>query len=719
MTRFRVMAPDLVRSSIARAVLGGQGERVEVGDVTLHPHQQAALVRLRHAMTQFGGALLADATGLGKTHVALALIRESNFAMVVAPAALRSMWRTALDRAGCLAPFVSAESLSRGAPPSSALDLVIVDEAHHFRNPGTRRYRALASITRGARVLLLSATPVHNRRRDLETMLGLFLGARAVALDDATIAACVVRRTTGTVQVEHVRMPRVIRHEPMSPPADDAIGELLMSLPPPVLAADEGDAGALVGLLLHRLWSSSDAALRGAVRRRIARAIALGESLASGSIPARAELALWSYGDGALQLAFPELLGASAGTAQETLALRESIAGHQQALEGLLAILPRDSPNDRARADWLRGIRAQHRGERVVAFATFTETVGALWRHLANDSGVCALSAQGARVAGGDLSRDEALARFAPRAHGCVEPRVAERIELLLCTDLLSEGVNLQDASVVVHLDLPWTVARLEQRVGRVARLGSAHDCVHVYSLEAPPLAERALQIRRRLEEKLRTASQARSPARDDERIRQLLASWQNVELAEKVILGEGRQVLVAAVRASIRGVLLAVERGDQVMLVAGIENEPPSREPSRVRKLVEAASGARAPFGEDVHSAVDSALARYEAFVAQRSLLRTDARIASPSSKAALERIASITRDAPPHTRPALHRLATRARNTVLGLRGAGQEMALAAMLADAPHPEEWLQHIVDLGHASYATESRPRLIAALALTE
>ena len=47
---------------------------------------------------------------------------------------------------------------------------------------------------------------------------------------------------------------------------------------------------------------------------------------------------------------------------------------------------------------------------------------------------------------------------------------------LLLTTDLASEGVNLQDASVVVHLDLPWTAARLEQRVGRVARLASAHD---------------------------------------------------------------------------------------------------------------------------------------------------------------------------------------------------------------------------------------------------
>ena len=46
-------------------------------------------------------------------------------------------------------------------------------------------------------------------------------------------------------------------------------------------------------------------------------------------------------------------------------------------------------------------------------------------------------------------------------------------VDLLIATDLLSEGLNLQDASVVVHLDLPWTAARLTQRIGRVWRVGA------------------------------------------------------------------------------------------------------------------------------------------------------------------------------------------------------------------------------------------------------
>lgn len=67
-------------------------------------------------------------------------------------------------------------------------------------------------------------------------------------------------------------------------------------------------------------------------------------------------------------------------------------------------------------------------------------------------------------------------------------PAQAEVIDLLLTTALLSEGVNLQDAQVVIHLDIPWTAARMEQRVGRVARLGSRHGAVRIHVLR-PPLA--------------------------------------------------------------------------------------------------------------------------------------------------------------------------------------------------------------------------------------
>src|SRR5262249_624433 len=109
--------------------------------------------------------------------------------------------------------------------------------------------------------------------------------------------------------------------------------------------------------------------------------------------------------------------------------------------------------------------------------------------------------------AGGRISREAAIAQFSPRPGLVPEAHHdIERIDLLITTDLLSEGLNLQEASVIVHLDLPWNPARLDQRVGRALRLGSRHEPVTVYSIAPPASAERVLRIEARLREKLRVA---------------------------------------------------------------------------------------------------------------------------------------------------------------------------------------------------------------------
>jgi hypothetical protein len=103
------------------------------------------------------------------------------------------------------------------------------------------------------------------------------------------------------------------------------------------------------------------------------------------------------------------------------------------------------------------------------------------------------LSAREARIASGRVTRADLLGRFAPHAQGVRAPPEHERVTLLLSTDLLSEGVNLQDASVVVHLDLPWNPARLAQRLGRVRRPGGADE---VFSYLMTPPAQSALLLR-------------------------------------------------------------------------------------------------------------------------------------------------------------------------------------------------------------------------------
>jgi hypothetical protein len=457
--------------------------------------------------------MLCDEVGLGKTYVALALAREFPRCLVVLPAALTSMWQSALTGTGIHASLNTFEALSRAdladrKTPQTArkqYDLVIVDEAHHVRNPHTNRYLALESLVRGARVLLLSATPIHNRREDLVALLSLFLGSRADALTSAELALCVVRREQKQLG-QPLAIPVVRPAVYHQLPDDAALVQRLMTLPPPLPVRDGGFAGALIGRGLVHQWASSEAALREAMRRRIARASALCAALEAGTYPTARELETWAYADGALQLGFAQLLAAPVGEHQTLLT---AIQSHLAALESINTGLVSVGAIDDERARVISTITGRDPGARVVAFAQYSETVSMLFRKLAHSGRVAMLTSHGARVAGGSLTRLEAISRFAPLATGAREPSPAEAIDLLLTTDILSEGVNLQDAGIVIHLDIPWTSARMEQRVGRAARLGSRHSAVLVHVLRPPHSAAQAIASEAIIQRKWASAKRA------------------------------------------------------------------------------------------------------------------------------------------------------------------------------------------------------------------
>ena len=77
------------------------------------------------------------------------------------------------------------------------------------------------------------------------------------------------------------------------------------------------------------------------------------------------------------------------------------------------------------------------------------------------------------------------------------------RLRIVFCSDAASEGLNLQAARVLINVDVPWTPARLEQRIGRIARLGQVADEVDVYNVWYPYSIEARMyhRIQRRLEE--------------------------------------------------------------------------------------------------------------------------------------------------------------------------------------------------------------------------
>lgn len=474
----------VARAAIASCILDDEPAQLRIGDITLHPHQRSAVARIRGTLSAHGGALLCDDVGLGKTYVALALAEAYDSVTIVAPATLAAMWHHALSVTQITAEFVSVESLGRSGAVDRKRTLIIVDEAHHFRNPCTRRYAALARMCMLAPVLLLTATPLHNSRDDLSAIAALFKGSRAYAMTDADLAQIIVRRdSAGGIDVndipvvEHVP-PRVII-------TNDAVLDKILALPAPVPPSDGSVATRLVVLGLVRQWTSSNAALIGALKRRIARSHALLASLDAGRYPTAAELSAWVYTGDAVQLAFAELL---IPVTTPLLTLAAALREHMHALSDLLSFSRQ--VDDDALAVFVREIRAAHADQKIIAFSCYAETADALYKSLKRDGHAALLTARGAVIASGPVSRAEVLAQFAPNPTGARVENGHAGVNLLVTTDLLSEGVNLQEASIVIHLDLPWTASRLEQRIGRLARMGSRHTRVVSYSVNPPRRAE-------------------------------------------------------------------------------------------------------------------------------------------------------------------------------------------------------------------------------------
>lgn len=695
-----------MRALIAELILGDVPKASSLGQIELHPHQASALGRLSDALERFNGALLCDEVGMGKTYVAIAVARRFANSMVVTPAALAPMWRSALDRADSRADLLTFEALSRAdiddfrgrRRASQPRELVIVDEAHHVRNPRTNRYLALEHLVRGARVLLLSATPIHNRRHDLVALLSLFLGSRAATMTAAELTECVIRREQRHMD-QSSPVPTVlpaVYHEVGDNPA---VAQALMSLPPPVPLRDGGIAAALVGRSLLHQWASSDAALHEALRRRIARAIALCTSLEAGNYPTLREIEHWVYDDGALQLGFAELLSSP-------------ITGHVELLEGLRAHLAalqainqrfKTTALDASREDIVSRIRKSRSSAKIVAFSQYAETIAMLFRRLVRYGGVAALTSHGARVAGGPLTRAEVIARFAPLATGSRQPSRAERIELLLTTDLLSEGVNLQDADTVIHLDVPWTAARMEQRVGRVARIGSAHYEVHTHLIRPPSSAAAVLNGEPTIERKLTIARTEEDTPLKVEQLRELLSGWR---LGSEMSLADDSSFVVGATAASENGFIAAVTLDGRKHLVVGTAQVVTDDLNTQLRVCSLSAGSDAEVNGAAVLAAIDSL---HSWCATQRA-----AAAAGVNASRALDRrelIAQIDRaieSAPPHQRSARLAVAALARKVVTAPQCADVERELEMMLHTGLPEEEWLAAVASLD-TQQATRSEP----------
>ncbi len=145
---------------------------------------------------------------------------------------------------------------------------------------------------------------------------------------------------------------------------------------------------------------------------------------------------------------------------------------------------------------------------KALVFTTFSDTAHYLYRNVAEwaraELGVHVGLVTGSgdnRATIGSPSFAGILARFAPVAQ--LIPRPAEEIDILIATDCLSEGQNLQDCDLVVNYDVHWNPVRLMQRFGRIDRIGSRNHQVAMANFWPTGDLDRYLDLKNRVEARM------------------------------------------------------------------------------------------------------------------------------------------------------------------------------------------------------------------------
>ena len=434
---------------------------------------RSALRRMR------GRAILADEVGLGKTIEAGLILAElrlrglADRTLVISPAGLVTQWQEELERKfgvptvlasraagpGTTGPgitgsgnegpggadrpvLVASLPAARRDPLKSALtggqwDLIVVDEAHRVRAPRSASGKLIREL-RSRHLLLLTATPVENRLQDLYELVSLaapgLLGTAAQFR-----AAHGVRGAAPSWEPRNVAALRKRTAEVMIRHRRSEVSVLLPQRLAETLRVEPSGA--------EREWYS-DLTARVRTEGRTA-------------TPAQ-RLTLRSVA---------KLAGSSPAAAAPTLA---KIGWDDLAVRaGTL-----DSPaKTGVLLDHL--LRYAGTGEKVLVFTAFRQTLDHLARQ-ASASGIPAVTYHGSLPR---VDKERAIAAFRDEA------------PVLLSTESAGEGRNLQFCHVMVNMDLPWNPMQIEQRLGRLHRVGQEHDVLLTNLVASGTIEEQVLRV--------------------------------------------------------------------------------------------------------------------------------------------------------------------------------------------------------------------------------
>ena len=600
-------------------------ERTLPNELALARFQKDGVTRAAAFLEKHRGVLIADGVGLGKTFLAGELIRQAvqvdrQRALVIAPAALRDgPWKAFRNEYQLFFEIHSFDEIREDRQlggSKTVLEsgkdeyaLIVIDEAHAFRNPATRQSAALRTLLAGyppKKLVLLTATPVNNSLLDLYELIRLFIRNDAAFMDagipslrdhfvDANrtdpealspellfdvLDAIAVRRTrrfvkkfypADTITIRGREVPltfpkptlRRIDYDfdaqlgsffdefafalgadpddddnvlaPTSEHSYDPERRLTMARYVPSTFRLDGKRDAyevqVEGLLrsgLLKRFESSPFAFAQSCRTMAANHGSFLAALDAGMVLTGAALRTFEQSsDVDLNLAGDDLQGRhDPAVDYDVTALRESAERDRDLLLAFAAEAEQVTNDLDLKLDLLIdelarivdeaqreavGDQDERNRRKTLVFTYFTDTLDWIVRRLETavetDPRLELLRGRVAAVSG--RHRDETVVfGFAPVSTDAPPP-ADDLYDVLITTDVLAEGVNLQQARNIINFDLPWNPMRLVQRHGRIDRIGSPHDRVFLRTLFPTAKLDGLLALEAKLRRKLTQAAKA------------------------------------------------------------------------------------------------------------------------------------------------------------------------------------------------------------------
>ena len=580
--------------------------------IDLAEFQEDAVRKARRILAQYDGVIVADSVGLGKTWIGKKLLEDYAYhlrhkALVICPASLRPMWENELRSAAISAYVITQERLAVDdfdAREVADVDVILVDEAHNFRNKRAKRYLQLENILaangrRGRdggrkKLILLTATPINNNIFDLYNQINLFTGndrtyfasagigdlytyflaARRESIEEGSIRIfnlleeVVIRRTRqfirraypeATIRGKKITWPSRQLHTieyDLEATYEGFYQHIVRQIEALNLAhyslesykrsrqeQDDFELGrqvALVGIFksrfLKRLESSIEA-FRISIRRALEFVKTFAEYVQDGIIldaaSFRMAMRLLENDDEDTEDATPSSLATEMDENEEARQIIDALPrldaskydrrrlhrALQEDIDALTEIwhdIKDISIAHDAKLQQLKSLlETDLRGQKAIIFTYYKDTARYLYQVLVSDDNATWREGIGnphmRRIDSTvrPIDRSRAIEHFAPVANGHPEIAGAEQeIDLLISTDVLSEGQNLQDCGYLINYDLHWNPTRMVQRAGRIDRLGSSFDTLSIYNMFPERALEELLGLVRSLTAKIEVINQ-------------------------------------------------------------------------------------------------------------------------------------------------------------------------------------------------------------------